>query len=102
MKPPENFTKIIGQKRYSTRSAKLIAGDDFWDGHNWERHGRNTFLYRTPRGAFFCVILSQWQGEYDRLTPVNQSEAITLYETQLTEHRVPYTEAFPGVEIEDA
>jgi hypothetical protein len=102
MKPPENFVKIIGQKKYSTRSATLLAGDDFWDGHNFERHGRNTFLYRTTSGAYFTVNLTQWQGERDTLVPVTLDEAIDLFEGTLTEHRVPYREAFPGVEIKDA
>jgi hypothetical protein len=102
MKPPPNFSKIINQKRYSTTDATLLAGDDFWDGHNWERRGRNTFLYKTPRGAYFTVTLTQWQEEHDALTPINQSEAIELYELTLTEHRVPYSEAFPGVKVEDA
>jgi hypothetical protein len=102
MKPPEDFLKIIGQKKYSTRFATLLTGDDFWDGHNWERHGRNTFLYRTPNGAFFTVTLTQWEGERDHLEPISQAEAVQLYETTLTEHRVDFLSAFPGVEIQDA
>ncbi len=102
MNPPENFTKIIGQKKYSTKTATLIAGNDFWDGHNFERHGRQTFLYRTPNGAYFTVTLTQWQGERDHLEPIPQDEAIQLFETTLTEHRVNYAEAFPGVEIAEA
>jgi hypothetical protein len=102
MKPPENMTRIVDQKRYSTKTATLIASDDYWDGHNFERRGRNEFLYRTTNGAYFTVNLTQWQGERDTLTPVTQEEAIALYETSLTEHAVSYAEAFPGVEVIDA
>lgn len=102
MKPPNRFTKIIGRKKYSVEASILLAGDDFWDGHNWERHGRNTFLYRTTGGNFFTVTLTQWQGEQNHLTPITQDEAIQLFETTLSEHRVTYSEAFPGVEVEDA
>jgi len=102
MKPPENFTRIIDRKRYSTATATLIASDVYWDGHNMERHGRNTFLYQTPRGAYFTVTLTQWQGEQDNLAPVDIDEAIRLYEGALTEHAVDYGEAFPEVEVEDA
>jgi hypothetical protein len=102
MKPPEKFTKIIGKKRYSVEKATLIAADDYWDGHNFERSGRNEFLYRTPGGNYFTVNLTQWQGERDILTPVSQEEAISLYEGSLTEHYVKYSEAFPGVEVKDA
>ncbi|MBI3242328.1 MAG: hypothetical protein HYZ49_08555 [Chloroflexi bacterium] len=102
MKPPEKFTRIIGRKRYSVKTATLIAGDDYWDGHNFERHGRNTFLYRTPNGAYFTVTLSQWQGEGSSLDPVTLEEAIALYEGNLSEHEVNYAEAFPGVEVSDA
>jgi hypothetical protein len=67
-----------------------------------ERSGRNTFLYRTPHGAYFTVNLTKWQGERDTLTPVSQEEAIDLFEGSLTEHYVPYTEAFPDVDVKDA
>jgi len=102
MRPPRNFTRIIDRKRYSTETATLIAHDAYWDGHNFERQGRNTFLYRTPRGAYFTVALTQWQGEQDTLTPVSEDEAIRLYETILSEHEVDYEDAFPSVDVVDA
>lgn len=102
MNPPENFSQIIDKKRYSTKTATLLAGDDYWDGHNYERSGRQRFLYRTPKGAYFVVTLSQWKGEQDALTPINQDKAIDLYESSLTEHCVDYEDAFPGVTVEDA
>ena len=101
MQPP-NMTQIVGGKRYSTQTATLIADDAFWDGHNWERQGRNTFLYKTPKGAFFQVTLTRWQGERDTLTPLTQEEAVSLYETTLTEHHVNYGFAFPNVSVVDA
>lgn len=101
MKPPSEFEKIVDRKRYNTATATLLAGDDFWDGHNFERSGRNTFLYRTPRGAYFQVILTQWQGERDTLTPLTLDQAIELYE-HLAERRVEYQDAFPGVDVQDA
>jgi hypothetical protein len=102
MKPPETFTRIIGKKKYSVKTATLIADDAFWDGHNWERSGRNTFLYRTPKGNYFEVNLTQWEGERDTLLPLTQDEAIELFEGSLTEHAVKYSEAFPSVEITEA
>jgi len=101
MNAPENMERILGGKRYSTRTAVLLAGDDYWDGHNYERSGTNTFLYRTPRGNFFSVRLTQWEGERNSLTPLNADEARELYEG-LHEKRVGYEEAFPGFVIEDA
>lgn len=102
MNPPEEFTRIIDRKRYRVKTATLIAHDAYWDGHNFERSGRNSFLYRTPGGAYFEVNLTQWQGERDTLIPVTQDEAIELFEGNLTEHEVNYSEAFPGVEVKDA
>ena len=109
MRPPENFTRIINRKRYSTATATLIAGNDYWDGHNFERSGRNTFLYCTPAGNYFLVHLTCWQGEHDTLEPISQDAAIAAYEGSdfseygsLTNHRVDYDEAFPGVEVENA
>ena len=86
---------------YDTSTAQLIAGDDYWDGNNWERHGRNTFLFRTPKGSYFAQHLTQWQGERDTLEPLTQDEAVSLFE-ELGEKRVSFQEAFPGVEIEEA
>ena len=102
MNAPEKFSRIIDRKKYSVATATLIADDVYWDGHNFERQGRNEFLYRTPNGAYFTVNLTQWQGERDTLTPVTLEAAIELYEGSLTEHHVKYAEAFPDVEVKDA
>ena len=102
MKEFTKFERIIGRKRYSVETAELIADDCYWDGHNYERHGRQTWLYRTPKGAFFTVTRTQWQGENDFLTPISEGEAIELYEGILSEHRVEYAAAFPGVAVEEA
>ena len=102
MKPPTDFVRILDRKRYSVKTATLLAGDDFWDGHNFERSGRNVWLYRTPKGAYFTVQYSQWQGETDRLEPVTLDDAIELFEGPLTERRVEYAEAFPGVTVVEA
>ena len=101
MNAPKTMERIVNRTRYSVATATRLAGDDYWDGHNFERHGRNKFLYRTPKGAYFTVTLSQWQGESDDLTPCTLEEAIDLYEGSLTEHYEPYDVAFPGVEVVD-
>ena len=102
MNAPKEFVRIVGRKRYSVATSKLLAHDSYWDGHNFERHGTNTFLYRTPRLNYFTIRLTQWQGETDSLNPCTIDEAIELYEGSLKEHEVSYEEAFPGVEIRDA
>ena len=102
MKPPTKWTQVIHRKRYSVQTATLLASDAYWDGRNFERQGRNTFLYKTPNGAYFTVSLTQWQGERDTLTPVSLDEAVELFEGPLTEHEVLYHEAFPDVVVEDA
>jgi hypothetical protein len=94
--------RIVNRKRYNTETARLIASNAYWDGHNFERHGRNAFLYRTPNGAYFSVNLTMWQGEQDLLSPLTQEEALELYEGPLTEHEVDHAEAFPDVVVEDA
>jgi len=99
---PRNMQQIIDGKRYNTETATLLAGDDFWDGHNFERRGRQTFLFRTPNGAYFVQHLTQWQGEKDRLEPIALKDAQALYEGQLTEHRVEWEEAFPELTVKEA
>jgi len=102
MKPPDDWVRIVNRKKYSVKTATLIAHDAYWDGHNFERSGRNTFLYRTPNGAYFTVNMTCWQGERDTLLPVDQEEAIELYENSLPEHEESYQDAFPGVLVEEA
>lgn len=99
---PVDRVEIIGGKRYNTQTATLIASDAFWDGHNYERRGTNTFLFRTPKGRYFTQVRSQWEGADDgKLTPYCQEDALRLW-GELREHEVSFEEAFPGVEVEDA
>jgi len=98
----KRMTRIVGGKKYSTETATLVASDVYWDGSNFERHGRNRWLYRTARGAYFVVTRTMWQGEFDALEPVDLDEAIRLFEGPLAEHEVSYAEAFPTVAVTDA
>ena len=98
---PGRMTRIVKGVRYDTQRATCIAHDCFWDGHNHERHGRNTYLYRTAGGRYFRVDLTQWHDEQDTLAPLTQEEAIALYEG-LTEHEVTHEVAFPGVQVVEA
>jgi hypothetical protein len=79
----------------------VIASDAYWDGHNWERRGRNTYLYRTAKGNYFAQHLTQWQGELDRLEPLTLDEAVNLWES-LPEHEVEFGVAFPDVAVTEA
>lgn len=102
MKVPQSFERIVNRTRYAVATATLLASDCYWDGSNFERHGRNRFLYRTPNGRYFTLRLTQWQGEQDTLEPVDLEEAIRLYEGPLSEHETEYAAAFPDVVIEEA
>jgi len=99
MHPSDDMQKVIGGKHYSVKTATLIASDEYWDGHNWERRGTNTFLYRTRGGAFFQVRLTQWQGERDTIVPLSFDEAKELYDS-LEEQLVSWDEAFGEVVVE--
>lgn len=104
MQPKTTPPQIINGKRYDPKAADLISGDDYWDGHNWERKGRNTFLYRTKRGNYFTEHLTCHQGENDYLVALCQNDAISLYEKhqRAGDCRMTFEVAFPGVEVEDA
>jgi len=93
--------EVIGGKRYKTADSIEIADDAYWDGHNYERRGRNRFLFRTKNGNYFTVTRTQWQGERDTLTPLSQDDAIKVWE-ELPEHPVSFEVVFPGVQVEDA
>ena len=100
MHPNEGLSKVIDGKRYSVKTATLLASNEYWDGHNFERGGRNSFLYRTPGGAFFEVNLTQWQGERDTLIALTRDEAMELWK-HLPEQEVTYEVAFDAV-VEEA
>ena len=92
---------VIGGKRYDTRTATLLASDSHWDGSNYERHGRNTFLFRAPRGSYFVQHRTLWDGEQDGLEPMTPAEAVDLFES-LPEKYSSFGAAFPSVAVEDA
>ena len=96
------MTRVVGGLRYDTEKATLLAHDVYWANDSWERGGHNRWLYRTPRGRYFVVTGTLWAGERDNLEPVPLEEAMRLYEGPLTEHEVPYEEAFPAVVVEKA
>lgn len=126
---PRNMSAVIGGKRYRTETATLLASGPSANGRlgrtpaepepilevrlggvelgafvlrgNWEGIGRYAFLFRTPKGNYFVQHQSASAGQGDRLVPLEQSEAITLYE-RLANKELSFEEAFPGVGIEDA
>jgi hypothetical protein len=102
MQPNKKIAGVVDDICYDTSTATLLAGDDYWDGHNYERRGYNTFLYRTPQGQYFTVTQVMEDDEEDYPEPVTEDEAVELYEDDLPNHWVPYEEAFPNVEVEDA
>jgi len=85
--------QVIGGIQYDTEKAEVIASNEYWDGHNWERRGRNIHLYRSPKNRYFEAFSSQWAGERDYVKPLSKEEAKNLYES-LPEHEVSYQEAF--------
>lgn len=92
--------QIIEGKLYNTETASLVASDRYWDGHNYERRGRNIYLYKTKKGNFFVYHTTLWQGELDSIEAISLEEAKGYYET-LTEHGMEYKEAF-GEDPEEA
>ena len=98
---PENMIRVVAGKRYRTDTATLIAHDEYWNGHTWEQGGRNTFLFRTPKGNFFAQYQTLWQGEINKIVPLEIKEAIALYQS-LREKEVPFRVVFPDVKVKDA
>ena len=126
---PRNINVVIGGKRYRTETAMLLASGPSGKEHlgqtgaepepivevrlggvelgalvlrgNWERLGRHAFLFRTPKGNYFVQHQSSVSGERDQLVPLDQSDAMSLYE-KLPNKDASFEGAFPGVEIEDA
>lgn len=93
---PKEMAKIVSGKRYNTASATLLADNNFWNGNSFEQGGCNVFLYRTPKGAFFKVVLTQWVGQRDQLIPLTREEALEAWE-YLPEKHTTYELAFDAV-----
>jgi len=97
---PENMTWVVAGKRYRTDTATLMAHDEYWNGYNCEQGGRNTFLFRTPKGSFFAQCQTLLRGEVNRINPLDTTEAIALYQS-LPKKEVPFGVVFPCVKAED-
>ena len=67
--------QIVEEKLYNTETAILLASNRYWDGHNYDRAGRNRYLYKTRKGNFFLFNTTLWQGEFDNIQPIGYSEA---------------------------
>ena len=102
MNVPDSMQRVVGGIRYRVATATLLADDQYWDGSNYERRGRNRFLYRTSKGRYFVVTLTMWRGEQDALEPIEEAEARRLYEEDLTEHHVSWEDTFPQATVEEA
>lgn len=103
MWPSSDMSSRVGGKLYRVETATMLAHDRYFDGRNMERNGRNTFLYRTPRGAYFYVVLSQWQGEKGYIEPTSIDDAMDFYTDQRNVQEVEnFESAFPGVKAEEA
>ena len=98
---PISLSEIHEGKVYNTEKATLLTGNDRWDGNNYERHGRQTYLYRTANGAYFMAHLTQWIGESNHLEPITEDEALKFWELA-REYRVEFSDAFPSVQLEEA
>lgn len=92
--------QMIDRKLYDTDKATCVASDRFWDGSNWERHGRNIYLYKTKNGRYFAQYTTCWQGERDHIEALTIAQAKDLYES-LPERDIDFAVAF-GEEPEEA
>ncbi len=85
---------VIEGKRYDTDTATLLADDVVWDGHNFERNGRNTWLLKSPKGQYFFACRSMWQGEVDHIELCSRDDARAFFEVQRNNQHVEYADAF--------
>lgn len=92
--------QIVNGLLYNTETATLVASDRYWDGSNYDRRGRNQYLYKTVKGNYFLYITTMWAGERNSIVPVTKDEAMGYYEI-LPETEMEYEEAF-DVQPEEA
>lgn len=97
---PKNVSVLVDGKWYSTITATLLASDYYWDGHSFERQGRNTFLYRTPENLYFTVTISRYLGENEALEPLPETEALHLFK-KLVKKQICSEEPFADPALEE-
>lgn len=85
--------QIIDGIRYNTETAEIVATNEYWDGNNYERSGRNSHLYKSKKGWFFLGHSTCWEGERDIIEPISIGQAKEEYEN-FQEHEMEYEEAF--------
>ncbi len=78
-----HLKQIINGKIYNTKTATLLASNEYWDGNNWERSGTNTHLYQTKKKSFFFGYSTQWQGGNDHIELCSEQEARNFYEDMI-------------------
>jgi hypothetical protein len=91
MRPLDSWEEIIDGKRFSTKTAVLIARgtDKNTDNpRNW-----SIFLYRTPEDTYFKVHLNPSENRNNLLHPVTRVEALNLF-AELTDRCVDLEDAF--------
>lgn len=92
--------EVISGKVYDTDTAQRIATNEYWDGNNHDRNGRTQCLYKTAKGNYFAHHRTRWQGERDRIEPMDAAQALELWD-MLPVKEVEFSEAF-GYEPEEA
>ena len=98
----DHLDDLIDGLEYTTEGALLIAGNDWWDGATYERKGTNRFLYRSPAGRYFLVLLSCNRGEAPwSIQPIGMPGAVLEWR-ELKERRVEASAAFPDLNLEPA
>ena len=98
---PINMIWVVAGKQYHTDKATLVAHDAYWNGYNCEQGGRNTFLFKTPKGNFFAQYQTLLPVETGKIVPLEVDEAVSLYHS-LCKKEAPFVVAFPSVKVEDA
>lgn len=95
----KNMKETISGVRYDTDKAAMLASNYYWDGSNFERGGRNTYLYRGQNGGYFIYYTTQWQGECNYIEPIRKDDAKRLYDS-LREKGESWEAAFDEVPVE--
>lgn len=92
--------KVVNRIVYDTEKAQLLAstsetGDPPAQGKS------GYYLYRGRNGRYFQIYDTKMIEDYPRITVLTQSDAEGLYSLMSYQH-IPFEEAFPDIELEEA
>jgi hypothetical protein len=98
--------RVVDGLRYSVANSTLIVAHRYTDAGSFWR-----YVFRTPGGRFFLLAqrydypwsphASNYVAHTGEIEPISQEYAVALWQRSSGD-KLPFDQAFPGYEVQDA